>query len=110
MPTTHSPSPRETISRRANDAAAAAHSLDSSVWQQILHAVRTQHPSLHRVWFDQLVPRQLTNGVIQVTVATAAQLNLCQSQCQQPFTSGAQQVTGRLVAVSFHCENLPRGG
>ncbi|HMB95660.1 MAG TPA: chromosomal replication initiator protein DnaA, partial [Tepidisphaeraceae bacterium] len=42
--------------------------------------------------------------------ATPAQLNFCQSQCQQPFTSAAQQVTGRLIAVSFHCENLPRGG
>ncbi len=106
MLTTHSPSPREAIARRAHEAP----SLDSSIWQQILQIVRTQHPSLHRVWFDQLVPRQLTNGVIQVIVATPAQLNFCQSQCQQPFTTAAQQVTGRLIAVSFHCENLPRGG
>jgi chromosomal replication initiator protein len=106
MLTTHSPSAREVQPRRAPE----AHSLDSSAWQQILRVVRTQHPSLHRVWFDQLVPRQLTNGVVQVIVATPAQLNFCQSQCQQPLTSAAQQVTGRLVAVSFHCENLPRGG
>jgi chromosomal replication initiator protein len=108
MLTTHSPSPREALSRRA--APQEPPSLDPAVWQQILQAVRNQHPSLHRVWFDQLAPRQLTNGVIQVTVATPAQLNFCQSQCQQPFTAAAQQVTGRLVAVSFHCENLPRGG
>ncbi len=116
MLTTHSPSPREAgpatrfagtaAPRRPNDPAP----LDGSIWQQILGAVRTQHPSLNRTWFDQMVPRQLTNGVIQVTVATPAQLNFCQSQCQQPFTSAAQQTTGRLVAVSFHCENLPRGG
>jgi chromosomal replication initiator protein len=106
MLTTHSPSPREATARRAHDATI----LDAAVWQQILNTVRAQHPSLHRVWFDQLVPRQLTNGVIRVTVATPAQLNFCQSQCQQPFTAAAQQSTGRLVAVSFHCENLPRGG
>jgi chromosomal replication initiator protein len=106
MLTIHSPSPREAGPRRAQDAIG----LDPALWQQMLHTLRSQHPSLHRVWFDQLVPRQLTNGVIQITVATAAQLNFCQSQCQQPFTSAAQQVTGRLVAVSFHCENLPRGG
>jgi chromosomal replication initiator protein len=116
MLTTHSLSPREAgpatrvagtaAPRRANDPSP----LDGSVWQQILGAVRTQHPSLNRVWFDQMVPRQLTNGVIQVTVATPAQLHFCQGQCQQPFTSAAQQITGRLVAVSFHCENLPRGG
>ncbi|MGD1275617.1 MAG: chromosomal replication initiator protein DnaA [Tepidisphaeraceae bacterium] len=105
MLTTHLPSPREASLRRAPEPV-----FDPSLWQQILQTVRTQHPSLNRLWFDQLVPRQLTNGVIQVTVATPAQLNFCQGQCQQPFTSAAQQVTGRLVAVSFHCENLNRGG
>src|SRR5437762_13809921 len=83
---------------------------DPTLWQRILQNVRHHHPSLNRVWFDQMSPRQLTNGVIQVTVATPAQLNFCQSQCQQPFTAAAQAITGRLVAVSFHCENLPRGG
>jgi len=84
--------------------------LDPQQWERILQIVRLQHPTLNRVWFDQMQPRQLTNGVIQVTVATSAQLNFCQSQCQQPFSAAAQQVTGRLVAVSFHCDNLPRGG
>jgi chromosomal replication initiation ATPase DnaA len=55
-------------------------------------------------------PRQLTNGVIQATVPTPAQLNFCQGQCQQPFNSAAQQVTGRLIVVSFHCDSLGRGG
>ncbi|MDP9175015.1 MAG: chromosomal replication initiator protein DnaA [Planctomycetota bacterium] len=105
MLTTHSPSTREASPRRAHEPA-----FDPSVWQQILQAVRSQHPSLHRVWFDQLVPRQLTNGVIQVTVPTPAQFNFCQGQCRQPFIAAAQQITGRLVAVSFHCESLARGG
>ena len=84
--------------------------LDSVIWQSILQQVRAQHPSLNRVWFDQLVARQLTNGVIQVTVITPAQLNFCQSQCQHPFTAAAQAVTGRLIAVSFHCDKIPKGG
>jgi len=83
---------------------------DPSSWQLILQQVRTNHPGLNRVWFDEMIPRQLTNGVIQVTVATPAQLNFCQGQCQQPFTNAAQAVTGRLIAVSFHCNNLPNGG
>jgi chromosomal replication initiator protein len=103
---TQSPSPREALARRAAEPAI----LDPGVWQQILQSVRNQHPSLHRVWFDTMTPRQLTNGVIQVTVHTPAQLNFCQGTCQQPFTHAAQAVTGRLVAVSFHCDNLPRGG
>jgi chromosomal replication initiator protein len=105
MLTTHSPLPRES-SRRAAEPVP----LDPAMWRQILLGVRTQHPAMNRSWFDQMVPRQLTNGVIQVVVQTGAQLNFCQSQCQQPFTVAAQAVTGRLVAVSFHCDNLPTGG
>jgi len=105
MVTTQTPLPRE-VRSRAHDAVA----LDSATWQNILQSVRSQHPSLNRVWFDQMIPKQLTNGVIQVTVTTPAQLNFCQSQCQQPFTTAAQSVTGRLVAVTFHAEHLGRGG
>jgi chromosomal replication initiator protein len=101
---TQAPTPRETA-RRAVDPI-----VDPLIWQRVLSNVRYQHPSLNRTWFDQMTPRQLTNGVIQVTVATPAQLNFCQSQCQQPFTAAAQAVTGRLISVSFHCEHLPRGG
>ncbi|HEX2972354.1 MAG TPA: chromosomal replication initiator protein DnaA [Tepidisphaeraceae bacterium] len=106
MLTTQTPSPREALARRASEPVA----LDPAIWRQILLMVRTQHPGLSRVWFDQMVPRQLTNGVIQVSVQSVAQLNFCQSQCQQPFTVAAQAVIGRLVVVSFHCENLPQGG
>jgi chromosomal replication initiator protein len=108
MLTTHSPAPREAaVARRAQDAAAA---LDHSSWQRVLLIVRQQHPSLNRSWFDQLTPRTLANGVIQVNVATPAQLTFCQSQCQQPFTQAAQVVFARLVSVTFHCDNLPSGG
>src|SRR3954470_4638870 len=104
--------PREaTDRRRANGAPMTpAPLLDAAVWQQILGLVRANHPSLNRVWFDELVARQLTNGVIQVTVTTPAQLNFCQSQCQHPFTVAAQEVTHKLIAVSFHCNNIPKGG
>jgi chromosomal replication initiator protein len=84
--------------------------LDTDSWKRIQARVRQIHPTLVRQWFDEMVPRQLTNGVIQVTVPTLAQLNFSQTQLQQPFTHAAQEVTGRLVAVSFHCEHIPRGG
>jgi chromosomal replication initiator protein len=98
------------LSTRENIRRAPEPSFDPAIWQRILQHVRSQHPSLNRTWFDEMSPRQLTNGIIQVTVATPAQLNFCQSQCQQPFTIAAQALTGRLIAVSFHCNNLPRGG
>jgi len=106
MQTTQMLPNREALPRRAAD----TNVFDPTLWQQILQAVRAQHPSLHRVWFDQMVPRLLTNGVIQVTVPTQAQLNFCHNQCQAPFTTAAQSITGRLIAVTFHCDSLPRGG
>ncbi len=105
MSNTQATLPRESPARRNLDPV-----FEPTLWQQVLQVVRKQHPGLNRMWFDQMVPRQLTPGVIQVTVTTQAQLNFCQGQCQQPFTSAAQQVTGRLVAVSFHCDKLAAGG
>jgi chromosomal replication initiator protein len=105
MLTAQSPAQRETATRRAQESL-----FDSTTWQRILTIVRTQHPTLNRVWFDQLVPRQITNGVIQVLVPTHAQFSFCQNQCQQPFTLAAQEVTHRLVAVTFHCESMGKGG
>src|SRR5690349_474847 len=84
--------------------------LDSPTWQEILRLIRSQHPSLNRVWFDQLVAYELSNGMVQVKTQTLPQLNFLQMQCQQPFTAAAQAATGRLVSVLFHCDNVPRGG
>jgi chromosomal replication initiator protein len=102
---TQSPSQREAAGRRAPEPA-----FDPSLWQRILAEVRNQHPNLNRVWFDQLIPRQITHGVVQVLVPTVAQLHFCQGQCQVPFSVAAQQITGRLVSVTFHCESLAGGG
>ena len=99
-------SPREPKARVTENAAA----MDANTWQRILNIVRTQHPSLNRLWFDDMTLRSFSNGVITVATKTPAQFNFCQSQCQQPFTQAAQSVTGRLVAVTFLCENLPSGG
>jgi chromosomal replication initiator protein len=93
-----------------SSAAAGGTPLDPAIWQRILANVRVHHPTLNRDWFHQLHPKQLTNGVIQVIVQKVAQLNFCQGQCQAPFTAAAQAATGRLVSVSFHCDNLPTGG
>src|SRR5688572_26886268 len=64
MTTTHMQAPREAaVSRRAASAASAEPAaFDPAAWQKILHVVRMQHPTLNRVWFDQMTPRLLTNG------------------------------------------------
>jgi chromosomal replication initiator protein len=84
--------------------------LDPAQWQDILAHVKANHPSLHRTWFDQMEPRQISGGFIQVGVTNAAQMNFCRSQLQQPFNQAAQAVSGRLIAITFHCDALSRGG
>lgn len=84
--------------------------VEMGVWGKILTRVREKHPTLNRQWFDQLAARQLSPMVVQVSVPSVAQLNFCQTQLQQPFTESAMEVTGRIMSVSFHCDNLPRGG
>ncbi len=84
--------------------------IEPATWARIVARVREVHPTLQRTWFEDMLARQLTNGVIQVTVPTVAQMNFSQTQLQQPFTTAAQEITGRLVAVMFHCEHIPRGG
>ena len=95
---------------RPGRAAPEAKPYDPKDWQAILRHVRRQQPALNRTWFDDLAPRVLGNGMIQVLTPTLAQLNFCQGQCQAPFTAAAQAVTGRLVAVTFHCSQVPAGG
>jgi chromosomal replication initiator protein len=107
MLTTHTPPPREAPPRRVVEASP----LDPVIWQKILQIFRTQHPGMVRNWFEQLTPRQESNGTIQVQVQNAAQQHFCQTVCQHAFTSAAQQVTGRITCVvKFVCENLPSGG
>ncbi|HEV8379428.1 MAG TPA: chromosomal replication initiator protein DnaA [Tepidisphaeraceae bacterium] len=89
---------REAAPRRQTEPA----SLDPALWRHMLQQVRTQHPSLNRTWFDQLTPRLMPKGVIHIQVTSAAQLHFCQNQCQQAFTTAAQQITGRLTSVIFH--------
>ena len=84
--------------------------IDAGVWRRILTHVRLTHPSLNRVWFDTLVPRQLSNGVVHVVCETLPQLNFLTGQCQEPFTAATQAVTNRLGVVMFHCEQIRPGG
>ena len=89
---------------------ASAPKLDAGVWRRILTHVRLTHPSLNRTWFETLVPRQLSNGVVHVVCETLPQLNFLTGQCQEPFTAACQAVTARLGMVMFHCEQIRPGG
>ncbi len=82
--------------------------LDAGVWHRILTHVRLTNPTLNRVWFDTLVPRQLDNGSIHVTCRTVAELNFLSASGQQPFNAAAQAVMNRLVVIVFCAEQPAR--
>jgi chromosomal replication initiator protein len=85
--------------------------LDSQTWEEMLRLVRNQHPSLNRVWFDQLTAFETGNGmIIQIKAQSLPQYNFLLTQCKHAFTAAAQTATGRIISVLFHCDNLPRGG
>ena len=84
--------------------------LDQAVWKRILTHVRLTHPTLNRTWFEKLEPRQLPNGMIQVTCETVPQLNFLTGPCQQPFNAAMQAVTNRLSVVLFHCKSVSASG
>ena len=107
------PNPRTGDSRNGTESSPdsrQARLVDVQIWTRVLQSVQHRHPTLYRIWFNELEARQLTNGVIQVSTPTVAHLNYCQTQLQAPFTAAAQEATGRLVAVSFHCNLLSKGG
>ncbi|MEM1010680.1 MAG: chromosomal replication initiator protein DnaA [Planctomycetota bacterium] len=84
--------------------------LDPAVWNRILNHVRLTNPTLNRTWFEQLVARQLDNGVIHVTCQSVGQLDFLTGPCQQAFNAAVQAVTNRLNVVLFHCPKVRAGG
>jgi hypothetical protein len=69
--TTAMTSPQRETKLRATDTSASGSGIDLGLWERILQTARSQHPSLNRLWFDQLTPRSFANGVIQVATPDA---------------------------------------
>jgi chromosomal replication initiator protein len=75
--------------------------LSEVVWSDILGYVRTQHRSIARGWFGQLLPGPLDQGRLTIQAANQAQLAYLREQCLRPFVEAAQAATGHLVSVEF---------
>lgn len=75
--------------------------LETSHWQEMMNYLRQHHAPICRQWFEQLEPRGLDSGLLDIHTATSVQQNYLQKQCLDPFIEAAQAVTGALVAVRF---------
>ena len=75
---------------------------DRALWLDILGVLRTQHPELCRLWFQEdIEPLGMGEGVYQVRVRRDIHRRYLTDKCLTPFTEAVQTVTGRLVGVRF---------
>ncbi|NOS99127.1 MAG: chromosomal replication initiator protein DnaA [Phycisphaerales bacterium] len=80
---------------------AKANTLKPSVWNEVVEYVRVHHPDLAHDWFSELVPQDLTGGVLVVAAANRPQVRYLDQQCRRAFAEAAQAALGRLISVSF---------
>jgi len=73
------------------------------VWAQMLEYLKATHASAVRQWFSDLVPVELSGGVLIIRAATAIQQQYLMSKGRDAFNEAVQAVTGKLVSVNFIC-------
>lgn len=78
---------------------AASHA--QGVWTEILEFLNRFHSAFVRQWFDQLVPVELSGGMLTVRTTTVIQQQYLTGKCREQFNEAAQAVTGALVTVEF---------
>ncbi len=74
-----------------------------SVWNDVLVYLQQMHSPLVRQWFHELVPQDMTGGLLTVRCSTAIQQQYVAVKCRDMFTEAVQAVTGKLVSVNFTC-------
>lgn len=86
--------------------------LPSNLWDDVLAAVRADHPVLVRGWFADLALEDVSHGIVRVRTMNAAQHRYLKQNATAAFTRAAQTVTGRLISVDFlpPCESETAAG
>ena len=74
---------------------------DPALWRDILNHLRHSHAPICRRWFDELEPRALEAGLLQINTSNGVQKTYLQQRCRKQFTEAAQVATGALITVQF---------
>jgi chromosomal replication initiator protein len=77
-----------------------------NIFADILERVKSLDPANARKWFDKLTVLYLDRGSLGVGCPDEATVQFLHDNCKSSFTRAAQQITGHLVTVDFHVENL----
>lgn len=70
-------------------------------WDDLLRAMRTEHPDLYRSWFEELAAPQLDRGELRFEVDDPIRAAYLRDECTGAFTHLAIQLSGMLVSVRF---------
>lgn len=70
-------------------------------WENLLRAVRAEHPLLYRSWFDALPAGELHGGELHVVVDDPAWAHYLRAHCTEAFAQAAMAISGHLVSVRF---------
>ncbi|MFI4917038.1 MAG: chromosomal replication initiator protein DnaA [Phycisphaerales bacterium JB060] len=71
------------------------------LWAQTLDSVRSEQPTIVRVWFDDLEPISLDSGLLTIRCASEVQRGHMERECSRAFTQAARVTSGQLVNVRF---------
>ncbi|MCW5757049.1 MAG: chromosomal replication initiator protein DnaA [Phycisphaeraceae bacterium] len=71
------------------------------LWAKILDTVRADHPTIVRLWFEDLWPQDLDSGSLRVRCNDEFQRDHMERQCGKAFNEAARLASGRLVHVQF---------
>ncbi|OAB62398.1 hypothetical protein AY599_09115 [Leptolyngbya valderiana BDU 20041] len=72
-----------------------------ALWADALSTVRSEQPTLVRVWFEELEPISLDSGLLTVRCASEVQRDHMDRNCGRVFTQAARVASGQFVNVRF---------
>lgn len=70
-------------------------------WDDLLRAMRTEHPDLYRSWFEELPAPQLNRGELRFELPDPVRAAYLRDECTGAFTHLAIQLSGMLLSVRF---------
>lgn len=75
---------------------------EQHTWQQVLAAMRTQHPTLYRKWFEEdLQPLPITHSTLAIQTQSPIQRDYLTQNCKKEFSQLFQELTSTLLTIRF---------
>ena len=74
---------------------------DRQVWDGMLSQLRSHHPGVCRQWFEDLEPKGIAGGALQLRAHSVIHRDYLRRSCADAFNDAARTVTGHLISVKF---------